>query len=164
MALVAARNAGVDVPTDVIIKAVGYLKKCQNPDGGFRYVLGGGGSSAFPRSAAALAATTAALKIADGESRPDVTSAMQFVTQLDPKAEGAKGTGFFFHGSYYAEQVLRGATSDAAKRWREGIRDQLLGTQQADGSWADKMSDELVTSQACLILQAGRTVPSKSAQ
>ena len=51
---------------------------------------------------------------------------MQFVTQLDPKAEGAKGTGFFFHGSYYAEQVLRGATSDAAKRWREGIRDQLL--------------------------------------
>ncbi len=158
MALAAARNAGVDVPADVITKAVGYLKKCQNADGGFGYVLAGGpGSSAFPRSAAALAATIATRELADIGIQPDVAKAADYVGQFLPKAgDPREQAGFFIHGLYYAEQASRSVPGDAAKQSREALREFLLASQQADGSWADKMSTDLATSQACLILQAGR--------
>src|SRR5262249_57590267 len=55
MALRAARDAGIKVEKDVIDKAIGYVRRCQNPDGGFSYMAregGGGGGSGFPRSAA----------------------------------------------------------------------------------------------------------------
>ncbi len=54
MALRAARNAGIKVPKQTIDRAVEYVKKCQNTDGGFRYMMHSG-SSAFPRSAAGVA-------------------------------------------------------------------------------------------------------------
>ena len=54
MALRAARNAGITVPKLTIDKALDYVKKSQETDGGFRYVLNSGGS-AFPRSAAGTA-------------------------------------------------------------------------------------------------------------
>ena len=55
MALAAARDAGVDVPKEVIDRAIDYVKKSQNSDGGFRYLLQGG-TSGFARSAAAVTA------------------------------------------------------------------------------------------------------------
>ncbi len=54
MALRAARNAGIKVPKETIDRAVEYVRRCQNPDGGFRYMLNSG-NSAFPRSAAGVA-------------------------------------------------------------------------------------------------------------
>ena len=55
MALAAARDAGVDVPKEAIDRAIDYVKKSQNSDGGFRYLLQGG-TSGFARSAAAVTA------------------------------------------------------------------------------------------------------------
>ncbi|MEQ8911800.1 MAG: terpene cyclase/mutase family protein, partial [Pseudomonadales bacterium] len=54
MALRSARNAGIEVSSEVIDKAVEYVKRCQNPDGGFRYQARNG-TSAWPRSAAGVA-------------------------------------------------------------------------------------------------------------
>src|SRR4051812_43077988 len=53
MALRGARDAGIKVEKDVIDKAIGYVRSCQNPDGGFSYMAhqGGGGGSGFARSA-----------------------------------------------------------------------------------------------------------------
>ncbi len=163
LALVAARDAGVDVPEAVINKAAGYLKRCQDADGGFHYILAGG-KSAFPRSAAALAASAAALKFADAQSQPDVAKATDYVLKFLPKPGDLPADGtFFIHGNYYAAQAMRTVPGDAAKRWREGIREYLLGVQQADGSWADKRSVELTTSQACLILHSAQAAPTKGA-
>ena len=39
MALRAARNAGLRVPNETIDRCVDYVKRCQNADGGFRYML-----------------------------------------------------------------------------------------------------------------------------
>ena len=55
MALRSARNAGIKVPRKTIDKAVEYVRKCQNSDGGFRYMTQQGGS-AWPRTAAGVAA------------------------------------------------------------------------------------------------------------
>ena len=49
MALRAAHNAGLHVPQETMKKAVEYVKKCQNRDGGFCYMLSVGGESGFPR-------------------------------------------------------------------------------------------------------------------
>ncbi len=59
MALRAARNAGVYVPKETVERSVDYIKKSQNPDGGFLYMLSERGPSQFPRSAAAVAACSA---------------------------------------------------------------------------------------------------------
>ena len=48
MALRAAQNAGLFVPNETIDRATDYVKRCQNADGGFMYMLSAGGDSAFP--------------------------------------------------------------------------------------------------------------------
>jgi hypothetical protein len=45
MALRAARNAGIFVPPETIDNAVDYVKRSQNPDGGFMYMIEGGPSA-----------------------------------------------------------------------------------------------------------------------
>lgn len=153
MALVAARKAGVDVPAATIEKTVSYLKRCQNPDGGFRY-LAGQGTSAFPRSAAALAASIAASKLVKAEVLPDVAKGTEYVMGFlpDPGAPGKSG-GFFLHGHYYAGQALRPGGGDPFERWRKALEADVLASQKEDGSWMDQMAPELATSEACMILK-----------
>ena len=55
MALRAARNAGIVVPNETVDRCIDYVKRSQNPDGGFMYMVQGG-PSAFPRSAAGVVA------------------------------------------------------------------------------------------------------------
>ncbi|HVT29759.1 MAG TPA: prenyltransferase/squalene oxidase repeat-containing protein, partial [Lacipirellulaceae bacterium] len=55
MALRAARNAGLKVSRETVDRCVDYVKRSQNADGGFRYMLTPG-PSAFPRSAAGVVA------------------------------------------------------------------------------------------------------------
>ena len=59
-ALRAARNAGLYVPRETVAACIRYVKQSQNPDGGFRYMLSGGPSSEFPRSAAGVVALQSA--------------------------------------------------------------------------------------------------------
>lgn len=56
MALRAAHNTGVFVPKATIDRAIEYVTRCQNDDGGFAYMANVDGESRFPRSAAALVA------------------------------------------------------------------------------------------------------------
>src|SRR5687767_11654690 len=55
MGLRAARDAGIKVEKDVIDRAVKYVRRCQNADGGFSYMLGQGSGSGFARTAAGVA-------------------------------------------------------------------------------------------------------------
>ena len=55
MALRAARDAGIKVEKSVIDKAIAYVKRLQNDDGGFNYMEGTSSNSEFPRSAAGVA-------------------------------------------------------------------------------------------------------------
>ena len=59
MALAAARDAGIDVPKETIDRAIAYVEKSQNGNGGFRYLLQLSGPSGFARSAAAMTALAA---------------------------------------------------------------------------------------------------------
>ena len=55
MGLRAARDAGIKVEKETVDMAIKYVRRCQNPDGGFSYVAGQGSGSGFARSAAGVA-------------------------------------------------------------------------------------------------------------
>jgi hypothetical protein len=160
MALAAARTAGLDVPPATFDAAIAYLLKCQNADGGFGYTAPG--NSAFPRSAACLAATLATAPWTEAARRPDTAKGAAYVLAYVPKpgAEPEKSA-FFLHGHYYAGQAVRMIGGDTFTQWQQPMLDHLLATQKPDGSWADNISAELATSEACLALRMEKAAAGK---
>jgi prenyltransferase beta subunit len=147
MALRAARNAGLRVPNETIDRSVDYVKRCQNADGGFRYVLNDR-SSAFPRSAAALVALYSAGIYEGGEIDRGLNYLERFVPRDAPTRDG-----YFFYGHYYAVQAIWQAGGPRCERWYTAIRDLLIQRQQPDGSWQDQTGTEYGTAMATIILQ-----------
>ena len=154
MALAAARDSGIDVPKEVIERAIDYVKKSQNADGGFRYLLQGG-TSGFARSAAAMTA----LGRADAAwGREEVRKAYVYLAKFPAAATLGQPEVFYFYGHYYAAQVMSHVDKAEWERWFAPVRDRLLEQQGKDGSWPDAASVDLGTAMACLTLQ---TKPAK---
>jgi hypothetical protein len=148
MALRAARNAGLFVPRETVDRCLDYVKRSQNPDGGFMYMLSGG-LSAFPRSAAGVVALYSA-GVYEG---PEVERGLDFVMQFLPEAGSTRQDIYYFYGHYYAVQAMWLAGGEYWAKWYPAIREQLLALQQAGGHWIDSYSHEYATSMACIILQ-----------
>jgi hypothetical protein len=149
MALRAAHNTGVFVPKTTIDRAVAYVERCQNDDGGFRYMANTPGESRFPRSAAALVALYSA-GIQEGEV---LTKGLEYVIQFPPNQSGRDDRQYFFYAHYYAVQAMWQAGSRYWNVWYPAIRDALLDEQRANGAWSDAISSEYGTAMACLILR-----------
>ena len=149
MALRAARDAGIKIDKAVIDRAIAYVKKCQNEDGGFSYMLGGG-SSLFPRSAAGVAT----LFYAGVYSGPDVDRGLAYIERFSPGKPGDdEASSHYFYGHYYAVQTMFMAGGEHWSKWFPAIRDELLLRQQPGGSWSGEASEEYATSMALIILQ-----------
>jgi prenyltransferase beta subunit len=148
MALRAARNAGLRVPSETIDRSVDYVKRSQNADGGFRYMLAGGGS-AFPRSAAGVVALYSA-GIYEG---PEIERGLAYLERFPPAAADAGPEAHFFYGQYYAVQAMWQAGGKRWQQWYSAARDVLVKRQQPAGSWADSICPEYGTAMACIILQ-----------
>lgn len=148
MALRAARNAGIFVPPETIDRAVEYVKRSQNPDGGFMYMIEGG-PSAFPRSAAGLVALYSA-GIYEGD---EITKGLQYLLEHRPRSNVFDREAHYFYGHYYAVQAMWHAGGNYWREWYPSIRDQLVARQRDDGSWLDTICPEYGTAMACLVLQ-----------
>jgi len=150
MALRAARNAGLFVPNETIDRCVEYVKKCQNADGGFRYMLREGRESEFPRSAAGLVALYSA-GIYEG---PEIDKGLEYLIEFLPSDEVNRRVSYFYYGHYYAVQAAWQAGGGYWARWYPAIRDELLGRQQPNGSWASlSFCPEYATAMSLLVLQ-----------
>lgn len=152
MALRAARNAGLYVPTETVNRCVDYVKRCQNTDGGFAYTLAAGGPSKFPRSAAGLVALHSA-GIYEG---PEIERGREYVQRFLPGKVAANSEAYYFYGHYYAIQVAWQAGGEMWSKWYPAIEQELLGSQRDDGSWADTTSPVYGTAMACIVLQMPR--------
>ncbi|HQU45511.1 MAG TPA: terpene cyclase/mutase family protein, partial [Pirellulales bacterium] len=151
MALRAARNAGIFVPRDTVDRTVDYVKKSQNPDGGFMYMLQGG-QSAFPRSAAGVVALYSAGIYEGPEIDKGLAYLMTFLPNRD--AVGFNRETHYFYGHYYAVQAMWHAGGKHWRQWYPAIRDELLVRQRGDdGAWMDSICQEYGTAMACIILQ-----------
>ena len=155
MALRAARDAGIKVEKDVIDKALMYVRRCQNGDGGFSYMANqgnfGGMGSGFARTAAGLAS----LYYAGVYKGKEVDKALEYLrVRLPGKRGGMVDTeGNYYYGQYYAVQAMFLAGGDDWARWYPAIRDDLISRQQKNGLWSGDQGDEYATAMALIILQ-----------
>ena len=146
-ALRSARNAGIKVPKETIDRAVEYVRNCQNADGGFRYMMQGGGS-AFPRSAAGIASLYYAGVYADDA----LDRGLKYLTQNTP-GEG-RHVAHYFYGQYYAVQAMFMAGGKYWKTWFPAIREELLSRQDSQsGLWSSQHGTAYGTAMALIVLQ-----------
>jgi hypothetical protein len=157
MALRAARNAGFRVPKSQVDHCIEYVKRCQDKsEGWFRYMQQGGMQvQPFARTAAGVAA----LFSAGLYTGPEVERGLRYL-----KTHCLPGTGLMFHdrsrpdmhyfyGHYYAVQAMWTAGGAYWAEWYPAIRNELVASQQPDGSWVDQICSHYATAMACIILQ-----------
>ncbi len=156
MALRAAKNAGVFVPKSTVDKAVDYIRGCQLPDGGFRYIKGvDAGGSAFPRSAAALVGLYSAGIYDD----PATRRALRYLQQFPPGGFGNRDPRverYYYYAHYYAALAMWTAGGTAWSSWFPAIRDDLLLRARSGPAsiWSDfGHGSAYATAMACIILQ-----------
>lgn len=150
MALRSARNAGLEVSSQVIDKAVAYVRRCQNPDGGFKYQADSG-ASAWPRSAAGVASLYYAGIYQDNA----IDRGLRYLeVNAMPGTAATQARAHYFYGHYYAVQAMYLAGGSNWATWWPAVREELLATQNGDGSWTDRsVGDTYGTAMALIILQ-----------
>ncbi len=173
-ALRAAKDAGIFVPDATIEKAVAYVKRCQNADGGFRYMTLGG-----PSGIARTAAAILALQSGGADESEAVAAAFRYLEkaaplaesvgekrlsykELDRKPKSANATEdeiprlpttrieYYFYGEFYAAWAYwRGARDAASKerwaRWARRAYPNLLSRRGDDGLWRSNVSTDAET-------------------
>ena len=132
MALRSARNAGIKVPKQTIDRAVDYVRKCQNPDGGFKYMLQAGGS-AWPRTAAGVAS----LFYAGIYEDDSIDRGLDYLMRNALPGAGMAGQAHYYYGHYYAVQAMYLAGGDRWQKWWPAVRDELIARQSSSGGWLD---------------------------
>ena len=148
-ALRSCRNVGVAVPKTAIDKAMNYLVRSQNSDGGIRYALRqNAGNSRAPITAAAVCCWYNA-----GEyDNPRAKKALAFAKEKI-KPRGTQG-GHDFYAHFYMAQALYVSSDPDWDDYFAKRRDYLLGQQRPDGSWfGDGVGDAYGTAIALIILQ-----------
>lgn len=149
MALRSARNAGIKVPKQTIDRAVEYIRRCQNPDGGFKYMLQTGGS-AWPRSAAAVAT----LYYAGIYEDDSIDRGLQYLMRNALPGSGAMAQAHYYYGHYYAVQAMYLAGGEYWERWWPAVRDELIARQSSGGGWLDNHTGGAdATAMSLIVLQ-----------
>lgn len=153
MALRAARNAGIGVPKETIDRAVDYVRRSQNADGGYMYQLRGT-ASRFPLTAAAVVA----LYNAGVYEGPEITKAIKYLNDNFKAYRSVERNKFYFYAHYYSAQAYWHQGGEQWQDWYRQLKRGLLGLHNSQGGWFDYNSVEYGTAMACLILQMPRTV------
>jgi hypothetical protein len=150
------------VPKATADRCTAYVKKCQNTDGSFRYMLGanfggGPGAVAFARTAAGVVA----LNSAGVYKGKEVENGLKYLIKW--KRDQATNPTLrmphdmqYFYGHYYAVQAMWTAGEPRWAEWYPYIREELVGQHQrgqGDGSWYDQICSHYGTAMACIILQ-----------
>jgi hypothetical protein len=147
-ALRAARNAGLFVPKETVAACILYVKRSQNADGGFRYMLQGG-ASGFPRSAAGVVA----LQSAGEYDSKEVRDGIAYLRKYTQEIKLGNRYSHYYYGHYYAAQAMWLRGGDDWGEWYPAIRGELLRRQAASGFWLDTICNEYGTAMALIILQ-----------
>jgi Prenyltransferase and squalene oxidase repeat len=148
-ALRACRMAGIVVDRRTIDRAVDYIKKCQNPDGGISYSLGSRGAS---RPAISAAGVAVLYNAGFYDDQPFVDKALKYVMRhINPTSDT---TGHHFYTQLYFSQALY---QRGGKDWDDYIAKMgswLVRQQRKDGSWeGDGVGPVYGTAIALIILQ-----------
>jgi hypothetical protein len=152
-ALRAARNAGIAVPLDTIQRAMRYVMRCAVPRRGFSYQAATYDNGmndtrvSFALTACGVVAMCSAGMYDSREVREGLRVLPQYKHSLIP------GKLHYYYGHYYAAQAMYLAGGDHWGAYYPPVRDEILGRQEPDGSWADDVGKTYATAMACVVLQ-----------
>jgi len=133
------RNAGVPVPSEIIDKAVNYIRKCTLPDGGVQYSSkGGGGRPAI--TAAAIACLFNA-----GEYDDEYVPKLMGYCEKNLANIANRGFGHWHYAHYYYAQVRYREGGEPWGEYREKLFERLLTEASPDGSWNQGSVGEVYT-------------------
>jgi len=161
-ALRAAHNIGFEVDPRVIARAEQYLKRCANPDGGFRYSLSMGATrSSFALTAAAVSSLHAVGVYRSDEVRRGLEYLRKKWKPFADKPLEAAGL-HRYYGNLYAAQAFFQAGGEDWESWypvarRELLADRIVAPEPPGGRlrhWRSaEYGDEYATAIAALILE-----------
>lgn len=143
--LLAARNAGIEVPDVAVDRAVGYFKSMTSKSGQVAYAGGFGG---FDESIARISIGTLVYAIAHRKDLPQYKATIGYLTarietQPNQWPEYAR---------YYQAQALFQGNVEAWEKWNKLLVRQLKAVQQADGSVKSDHGPGLGTAMSMLAL------------
>jgi hypothetical protein len=149
MALRSARNAGIEVPKLTIDRAVAYVRKCQNSDGGFMYQLPAG-VSLWPRSAAGVAS----LYYAGIYQDDAIDRGLRYLRRNALPSSPGRTESHYWYGQYYVSQTMYLAGGEDWTAYWPLVRKELLARQLSNGAWMDQsFGSAYATAMALIVLQ-----------
>lgn len=143
--LLAARNAGLEVPDEVIDRAIGYYTKMTSDSGQVGYSGGFGG---FDESLARISIATLVYSIARRKDLPQFKATLGYLTA---RLENAPHQ-YPEYTHYYQAQALFQGDVEAWEKWNKLLIRQLKGAQSPDGSIRSQFGTTLGTSMSLLAL------------
>jgi len=145
--LLAARNAGIEVPDEVIDKAINYYTKMTSDSGQVGY---SGGIGGFDESFARISIATLAYSVARRKDLPQFKATLGYLTQ---RLENATNNNpYQEYTRYYQAQALFQGDVEAWEKWNKLLVRQLKASQAADGSFRSQFGTPLGTSMSLLAL------------
>jgi hypothetical protein len=144
--LLAARNAGIEVPDESIDRAIAYYKSMTADSGQVAYAGGLGG---FDESIARISIASLVYSIAHRKDIPQYDATVRY---LKERIEQTNAGHYLEYTRYYEAQALFQGDVDAWAKWNELLVRQLKESQQPDGSITGQFGPELGTSMSLLAL------------
>jgi hypothetical protein len=144
--LLAARNAGIEVPDEAIDKAIAFYVSMTSPLGEVAYAGGMGG---FGESIARSSIATLVYSIARRKDLPQFKAALDHLRQ---RIENASELSWPEYGRYYEAQALFQGDLAAWEKWNKLLVRQLKAAQAANGSFRGQLGDTVSTSLSLLAL------------
>jgi len=147
VSLLAARNAGMEIPDDAMDKAFSYYTKMTSSGGQVAY----SGLGGFDESLARISIATLVYSLARRKDLPQFKATRDY---LVGKIEftGRSGFGWEDYQRYYQAQALFQADVEAWKKWNKLLIRQLKTAQRADGSFSGQHGASAATSLTLLAL------------
>lgn len=144
--LLAARNAGIEVPDESIDKAIAYYRSMTAPSGQVAY---SGGLGGFDESLARISIGTLVYAIARRKDLPQFKATLGYLKQ---RLEQPPNNAYPEYTRYYQAQALFQGDVDAWEKWNKLLIRQLKSTQQANGSFQGQFGPSVGTSMSLLAL------------
>ncbi|HEX7379633.1 MAG TPA: squalene--hopene cyclase [Pirellulales bacterium] len=144
--LLAARNAGIEVPDQAIDRALAYYRQSTGAEGSVGYAGGtaGGPGDSLARSSIA----TLVYAVARRKDLKEYKATLDYLRNERGRGRNHNDEYTF----YYQAQALYQGDPDAWEKWNRGQIRRLSASQQADGSFASQFGPAYGTSMSLLVL------------